>query len=139
MVLSEEHHSELLNYESDSIEHTSISSEHGRNGSEYSDDGYERPYTTLVVNHHAEDEHVYRTTQNISNNDNVSCKHSTEFSQPKSSIDLKNSEVGANKGIKSSQLYYFEENSNETETAFRQSNVKLRKHKAEYINLSLKQ
>ncbi|CAG2196315.1 unnamed protein product [Mytilus edulis] len=49
-------------------EHTSTSSDNDSDSSEYLDDGYEKPYTTLVV---AEDSHVYLTTKQKSDHANV--------------------------------------------------------------------
>lgn len=46
-----------------SAEHTSTSSDNDRDSSEYLDDGYEQPYTTLVVTDQVKDDHVYLTTK----------------------------------------------------------------------------
>lgn len=46
-------------------ERSSASSDQDPNESENVDDGYERPYNTLLANYKTEDDHVYLTT-NIS-------------------------------------------------------------------------
>ncbi|CAG2228708.1 unnamed protein product [Mytilus edulis] len=64
-------------------EPTSTSSDNDSDSSEYLDDGYEKPYTTLVV---AEDGHVYLTTKQKSDHanvlipfQNVACGHACEI------------------------------------------------------------
>lgn len=61
-MLSEEQQFEFSNNNSDNLEHTIASSDNDSGASEHIDDGYERPYTTLVANIGAEDEHIYKNT-----------------------------------------------------------------------------
>lgn len=67
-----------------SAEQTSISSDQDRDSSECVDDGYENPYTTLVVTGQVKVEHDYLTTKKESNYansisfQNVACGHACE-------------------------------------------------------------
>ncbi|CAC5423604.1 unnamed protein product [Mytilus coruscus] len=47
-------------------EPSSASSDHDRNASENLDDGYERPYNTLLANYQTKDNHVYLTIKKSS-------------------------------------------------------------------------
>lgn len=66
-------------------EHTSTSSGNDGDSSEYLDDGYENPYTTLVVTDQAKDDHVYLTTKQNSDYENaisfqnIACGPACEF------------------------------------------------------------
>ncbi|XP_052079676.1 uncharacterized protein LOC127717859 isoform X2 [Mytilus californianus] len=126
-----------------SDKHSSASSNTDINASEDLDDGYEKPYTTLVANHEGKDEHVYRKTkqnwtyENSTIFKNATFEHSVEFS-----LDKTKTNVYANEGQESANMDYGENDSNMSKKAdddFQRSNVCKQKETIEYINLSIKQ
>ncbi|CAC5387875.1 OPCML [Mytilus coruscus] len=68
-MVSGEQHLESNN-DSNTSEHTIATSDDEINASEHLDDGYERPYTTLVAHIYAEEEHGYSSTKTSSINYN---------------------------------------------------------------------
>ncbi|CAC5424852.1 unnamed protein product [Mytilus coruscus] len=126
-----------------SDKHSSASSNTDINASEDLDDGYEKPYTTLVANHGEKDEHVYHKTkqkwtyENSITFKNATFEHSVEFS-----LDKTKTNVYANEGQESANMDYRENDSNmskKTDDDFQRSNVYKQKETIEYINLSIKQ
>ncbi|CAC5379150.1 unnamed protein product [Mytilus coruscus] len=121
-IVSEEQHLALSNNDIDTSEHTIGSSDNEINASEHFDDGYERPYTTLVAHNYAEDEHRYSSTKTSSINDNsttlqnATCRPCFAFTEQDSSQ------------VKQKTFFFADDG---------QENIK--RNTGEYINLSLKQ
>lgn len=117
-------------------EHTSRSSDNDSDSSEYLDDGYEKPYTTLVV---AEVGHVYLTTKQKSDHanvlipfQNVVCGHAREILEEDSLSD----ETNAHDEQKN---YNLKNDSTVTIESVPQTYIYPQMNKANYINLSLNQ
>ncbi|CAC5424851.1 unnamed protein product [Mytilus coruscus] len=128
-----------------SDEHSSASSNTDMDASENLDDGYEKPYTTLVAYNGGEDEHVYRKTkqnwtyENLTSFENATFGHSVEFKEQEFSLGETKPNVYANEGQESANMHYGENYSKETDDDFQRSNVYKQMETTEYINLSLKQ
>ncbi|CAC5387656.1 unnamed protein product [Mytilus coruscus] len=101
-----------------SAEQTSTSSDNDRDSSEYLDDGYEQPYTTLVV------------TDQI-----VACGHACEFLEEVSLPDKTN----AHDDQENWNLNYDVNDFIETNDSVPPTYINPQMNKAEYINLSLYQ
>lgn len=102
-------HRDITNVSED---HSSTISANDANGSEIVDDGYEKPYTTLMIIDRDEDEHVYLSTRNSLTN--ITNENSTS---------LDHAACGNSSGFK--KLHYIPH--------------KTKSDDLEYINLSLKQ
>ncbi|CAC5379148.1 unnamed protein product [Mytilus coruscus] len=120
-IVSEAQQLAFPNNDSEHSEHTIATSDNDINDSEHLDDGYERPYTTLVAHNHADNEHVYSSTKTNSINDNsttlqnATCRLSFAFPEQDPSQDNHKTDFFADDG---------------------QGNVK--RNTREYINLMLK-
>ncbi|CAC5417797.1 unnamed protein product [Mytilus coruscus] len=121
-----------------SAEHTSTSSDNDRDSSEYLDDGYEQPYSTLVLTDQVNDDHVYLTTKKESKYENAipfqnfACGHDCEFLQEDSLSDKTN----AHDDPENWNLNY---DFNETNESVPHTYIYPQMNKAEYINLTLNQ
>ncbi|XP_052081070.1 uncharacterized protein LOC127719060 [Mytilus californianus] len=121
-IVSEEQYLALSNNDTDTSEHTVASSDNESIASEDLDDGYERPYTTLVAHNYVEDEHGYSSTKtssiydNSSSLQNTTCRPCFPFTEQDPSQDNKNT-------------HFFADNGHEN----------TKRNTGEYINLSLKQ
>ncbi|VDI34014.1 Hypothetical predicted protein [Mytilus galloprovincialis] len=144
--ISQEHNNSILpttNRDIDllSTEQTSTSSDNDRDSSEYIDDGYEQPYTTLVVTDQEKDEHDYLTTKKESNYENsisfqnVACGHACE-NQDENTLSNK---TNVHDEITSWNLNYDMNDFNETNDSVPQTYINPQMNKAEYVNLSLNQ
>lgn len=135
----------MINRDEDvmSSEHTSTSSDNNSDSLEYIDDGYEQPYTTLMVTGQIKDEHVYLTTKKESNYEksvptqNVACGHACEILEEDSLSDT--DETNAHDEHENLNLNYDVNDINETNDSLPQPNVNPQTNKAEYINLLLYQ
>lgn len=120
-----------------SAEHTSTSSDNDKDSLEYLDDGYEQPYTTLVVTDQVQDDDVYLSTKKESNYENavpfqnVTCGHACELLEEDSLSDKTN----AHDDHENWHLNYGGNEFNETNESVPQTHM----NTAEYINLSLNQ
>ncbi|CAC5411926.1 DSCAML1 [Mytilus coruscus] len=126
-----------------SEERSSTISENDINASEILDDGYEKPYSTLVVNDRDEDKHIYLSTTNNSTNENstpsenAACGHSPGFTELDSSPHRTNTPIYENDCQENVKLHYFENCSYQRD--FQRPYVYKHRNQVEYINLSLKQ
>ncbi|XP_052105996.1 uncharacterized protein LOC127738697 isoform X2 [Mytilus californianus] len=124
-----------------SAEHTSTSSDNDRDSSECLEDGYEQPYTTLLVTDQVKDDHVYLTTKKESNYENaipfqnVACGHACEFLEEDSLSDKTN----AHDDQENWNLKYEVNDFNETNDSVPHTYIYPQMNKAVYINLSLNQ
>ncbi|VDI46054.1 Hypothetical predicted protein [Mytilus galloprovincialis] len=71
-IVSEEHNLTLSNNDSDTSEHTIASLDNEIDALEHLDDGYERPYTTILAHNYAENEHCYSSIEKGLTNDTTS-------------------------------------------------------------------
>ncbi|CAC5422324.1 unnamed protein product [Mytilus coruscus] len=133
----------MINRDIDQVSatHTSTSSDNDRDPSEYLDDGYEQPYTTLMVTDQVKDEHVYLTTKKESNYENiipyqnVACGHACECFEADSLPDKTNAhDDHANWNLNNDMNDF-----NETNDSVPHTYIYPQINKAEYINLSLNQ
>ncbi|CAC5405148.1 unnamed protein product [Mytilus coruscus] len=115
-------------------EQSSTSSNYENSESEHLDDGYEYPYTTLVVNNRTEEEHVYLNTRNSIAFENAACGRSFELLEQ----DETKTHCYANQGQANVNINDDGNNSKETDNNSDRTLVH-QKNKAEYINLLLKQ
>lgn len=126
-----------------SDEYSSTLSENDTNAAERLDDGYEKPYTTLMENIETEDKHIYLITQETQQFQHVSpfvhaaCGHLLEFTEQASSLDTSKINPSENDDQENIKHNYVE--NYETDDDLRQSNVYTKKKTVEYINLLLKQ
>lgn len=124
-----------------SAEHTSTSSDNDREYLEYIDDGYEKPYTTMVVTDQVKDDHVYLNTKKESNYENavpfqtVDCGHACELLEEESLSH----KINAHNDHENRNLDYDTGDSNETHNNVPQIDIYPQMNKAEYINLSINQ
>lgn len=124
-----------------STEQSSTSSDNDRDSSEYIDDGYEQPYTTLVVTDQVKDEHTYLTTKKETNYENtipfqtVNCGYACEFLEEDSLSDKTN----AFNDNASWDLNNDKNDFKESIDSVPQTYINPQTNKAEYINLSLNQ
>ncbi|CAC5372145.1 unnamed protein product [Mytilus coruscus] len=126
-----------------SSEYSSESSNINIDISENYDDGYEKPYTTLVVQHRADDEHIYLTTNKFAIYENstpvkAACGRSFEFRKQDTSQIETNPYVYENDDEENANLSYIENDFDKKDNAFHRSHIDPPKNKAEYINLMLK-
>ncbi|CAC5372896.1 unnamed protein product [Mytilus coruscus] len=96
-----------------SSKHSSGSSDINIDISENCDDGYEKPYTTLVVQHRADDDHIYLTTNKFfiyenSTPANAVCGRSFEFRKQDTSQIETNPYVYENDDEENANLSYIE-------------------------------
>ncbi|CAC5417640.1 NCAM [Mytilus coruscus] len=116
----------------------SASSDNDSNTSENLNDGYEHPYTKLMINNRTEDEHVY-----LPSTTNVSNEHSTLFENAACKLSFALTELSSTHAITKTHFCQNEvhenENSNDVEDSISRSNVFSQTNIPEYINLSLKQ
>ncbi|XP_063417327.1 uncharacterized protein LOC134699850 [Mytilus trossulus] len=121
-------------------EHSSSSSNTENNASEDLNDGYEKPYSTLVSNNGHEIEHVYHKTkqnctyENVSTFENVSFGLSVELQE--FSLDKTTTLVYSNESV---NMNDGENYSKDTDHYFQRLNVSKQTETKEYINLLLKQ
>ncbi|CAC5361918.1 unnamed protein product [Mytilus coruscus] len=106
--------------------------------SEHLENGYEYPYTTLVVNNRTEDEHVYLRTRNSTAFENAVCGRSFELTEEDLLPDETKTHCYANKGQANVNLNDDGNDSKETDNNSDQTFIHL-KNKAEYIIVLLKQ
>ncbi|CAC5395846.1 unnamed protein product [Mytilus coruscus] len=124
--------------------HSSASSDNYIDTSESYDDGYEKPYTTLVVQHRADDEHVYLITnkfdiyENSAPFEKVACRRSIEFINDDISTVETNPHVYENNDQENMNLSYIDNDFDKKDNGFHRSRIGQRKNEAEYINLMLK-
>ncbi|VDI35763.1 Hypothetical predicted protein [Mytilus galloprovincialis] len=124
-----------------SAEQTSTSSDKDRDSSEYLDDGYEKPYTTLVVTDQVKDEHDYLTNKTESNYENsisfqnIACGHASENLEENTLSDKSK----VNDEITSWNLNYDMNDFNETKDSMPQTYINPKMNKTEYVNLLLNQ
>ncbi|CAG2232730.1 OBCAM [Mytilus edulis] len=110
------------NNDNETSEHARTLPDNESHTSEHLDDGYERPYMTLVAQNYVEEEHVYNNTKSNSLNDNSTplqnptCRRFVEITEQDATQDNTDTHVFA---------------------ADSQENVK--QNTGEYINLSIKQ
>ncbi|CAC5368462.1 unnamed protein product [Mytilus coruscus] len=96
-----------------SDEHSAASSNTDINAPENLDDGYGKPYTTLVANNGCEYEHIYRKTkqnwtyENSTPFKNATFGHSVEFTEQGFSLDKTKTNVYANEGQESANMNTF--------------------------------
>ncbi|CAG2196317.1 unnamed protein product [Mytilus edulis] len=120
-------------------DHASTSSDKDRDSSEYVDDGYEQPYTTLVVTGQVKDDQVYLPTKNKSDYENailfqnVACEHAYEFLEEDSLSDKTN----AHDDYENRNRNYYVNDFNESNENVPHTFIYPQINKAEYINLSL--
>lgn len=92
------------------MEHILVSSENESNPSEYSDDGYEKPYTTLVETNRITDEHVYLITDIQPGNgesvtfDNAGCELALTCTEKNLSLDKRKSNENVNNDLNDHKL-----------------------------------
>ncbi|VDI57194.1 Hypothetical predicted protein [Mytilus galloprovincialis] len=124
-----------------SAEYLSTSSDNERDSSEYLDDGYEQPYTALVVTDQEKDDHVYLTTKKNSNYENavpfqnIACGHACDFLKEDSQSDKTN----AYDDHENFNLIYDVNECKEQNDSVPQIYIYPQINKAEYVNLSLNQ
>lgn len=126
------------------MEHISVSSGNESNPSEYLDDGYEKPYTTLMETNRVDDGHVYLVTNMRPGNDksiafdNASCEQALICTEQNLSLE----------NIKSNEYMNYEQNDIKLKSVENylyevesdiQAQVYPDDNKAQYVNLSLKQ
>lgn len=122
-----------------SAEQTPTSSDRDRDSTEYLDDGYEKPYTTLVVTDQVKDEHDYLTTKKESNYENaisfenVACGHASE----KLEENTLSNKTNVHDEIASWNLNYDTNDFRETNDSVPQTYINQQMNKAENVNLSL--
>ncbi|CAG2201490.1 unnamed protein product [Mytilus edulis] len=127
-----------------SDDRSSSSSNTDINVSEDSNDGYEKPYTTLVSIKGNEVEHVYRKTKqswtygNSNALQNATLGHSVKYTEQVFSLDKTNA-INANEGQESANMKCAENYTKKTDDDSQRSNVHKQKKTKEYINLLLKQ
>ncbi|CAC5368450.1 unnamed protein product [Mytilus coruscus] len=116
----------------------SASSDNDSNTLENLNDGYEHPYTTLMINNRTEDEHVYLPSRK-----NASNEHSTVFENAACKLSFALTELNSTHDITKTHCCQNEvhenENSNDLKDSISRSNVFSQTNIPEYINLSLKQ
>ncbi|XP_052079076.1 uncharacterized protein LOC127717473 [Mytilus californianus] len=124
--------------------HSSASSDNYIDTSENYDDGYEKPYTTLVVQNHADDPHVYLTTnkfgiyENSTPFEKVACGRSFELRNDDTPTVETNPHVYENNDQENTNLSYIDNDFDKKDNDFHRSHIDQRKNEAEYINLMLK-
>ncbi|CAC5391277.1 unnamed protein product [Mytilus coruscus] len=127
----------------ESMEHISVSSENDSNTAEYLDDGYEKPYTTLVETNRVHDEYVYLITKMKSGNeksinfDTAGCKQALTCTEQNPSLEKTNTNENVNYDQNDIKLKTVENYLYEVECDIK-AKVYPDKNKAQYINLSLK-
>lgn len=121
-----------------SAEQVSTSSDSDRDSIEYLNDGYEQPYTTLVVTDQVKEDHIYLNTKKESNYENttptqtVACGHACEFLEKDSLSDTSN----AHEEHENLNLNY---DVNVKSESVSQVYIYPQRIKADYVNLSLNQ
>ncbi|XP_052079066.1 uncharacterized protein LOC127717467 isoform X2 [Mytilus californianus] len=124
--------------------HSSASSENYIDTPENYDDGYEKPYTTLVVQNHADNQHVYLTTNKLGIYENstpfekVACGRSFELRNNDTPTVETNPHVYENNDQENTNLSYIDNDFDKNDNDFHRSHIDQRKNEAEYINLMLK-
>lgn len=131
--------------DSNASEISSESSHNDRNILRNFDDGYEQPYTTLVANNQSEDEHVYLSTPQVSNNENPTARSENDllgdsfaFTEVKSYL------------CKTKQTYSKDSQDNDTydndgnnlidkDNSCHRLKISVQRKDVEYVNLSLHQ
>lgn len=115
------------------------------NPSEYLNDEYEHPYTTLLADNYAVDEHVYLTTKTNSINDNsmtfqnAAYEHTFTSRETKYSEDTQKTHISASNGQENETLDYLKNNLTDPDEDAHPIKVNSQKNATEYINLSLNQ
>ncbi|VDI48726.1 Hypothetical predicted protein [Mytilus galloprovincialis] len=121
-----------------SADQSSVSSDNDNSLSEHLDDGYEYPYTTLLVNIRTEDEHVYLRTRNSATLRNAAFERSSELTEEDVLPDGTKTHYCPNQRQANLNLNSDWNDSQETDNKCDQTFVHP-KNKAVYINLLLKQ
>ncbi|XP_076089159.1 uncharacterized protein LOC143059530 [Mytilus galloprovincialis] len=121
-LMSGERHLAFQNNDRDTLDQSIATSDNDSHTPEHVDDGYERPYTTLLAHNFAEDEHFYNNKTHNSLNETstpfpiVACKPIVGITEQDASQDKKTTHFCADDG-----------------------QVNNMRKTGEYINLSLKQ
>lgn len=121
-IVSGERYLAFQNNDRDTPDQSIATSDNDSHTSEHLDDGYERPYTTLMAHNYVEDEHVYNNTTHNSLNET-----STPFS------------IVACKPIVGITEQYASQDNINTHFCADDGQVNSIRNTGEYINLSLKQ
>lgn len=117
-IVSEELHLVFPNNDRDISDQTIATSDNNSHTSEHLDDGYKRPYTTLLAYNYIEDEHVYN---------NTTYDTSTPFP------------IAACKSIVGIKEQYVSQDHKNTHFCADDGQENITRNTGEYINLSLKQ
>ncbi|CAG2239376.1 unnamed protein product [Mytilus edulis] len=128
-----------------SAENSSGLSDNEISVSENYDDGYERPYTTLLTNDRVGDTHVYLNTHENSNEeflnsmDNTACRHTIECEVHTYSLKKAKTNSLEDDDIEMVTMSNVENTSKETDGDIQRPYNDRKRNNVEYINLSLKQ
>lgn len=124
-----------------SADQSSASSDNDNSLSEHLDDGYEYPYTTLLVNNRTEDEHVYLRTRNSATLRNAAFERSSELTEEDVLPDGTKTHYCPNQRQANLNLNSDWNDSQETDNKHDKCDQTFvhPKNKAVYINLLLKQ
>ncbi|XP_071150261.1 cell adhesion molecule Dscam1-like [Mytilus edulis] len=143
--VSQEHDLDFSNNDSATLDHAVESLENDNNALAYLDDGYERPYATLVTHTYGLDTHVYLTTETKSSNDNLNTSQNATYEH---AFTSKEKDYPKDKQIPHATasdhqvdvlLNDLENNLSKTDHDFHLLSVDSETTATEYINLSLKQ
>lgn len=116
-IVYEEQSLAFSNMDNETSEHSIALLGNDSHTSEHLDDGYERPYTTLVTHNYAEEEHVYKSTKTNLFNDNTSTFENATY---RPYVIITEQDVS----LDDTKTHFFPDDSKENKT--------------EYINLCLK-